>query len=205
MNRQTLYIILLVAAIVTLGWLHWFVVPNLAVVTLDLGADPRPGMAFVGITEKGGKLAFSGSPVMTTADAVGWRGLAAWWPFAVAVGLIGGVIGWFWGRWLQPDDHAAAAADMVERAERTLEEAQQMRQSALRAQELVAVAEAKATRAQHEAAQARKAAEAAEEAAAEAERKLAAERERRKDDMAKTGARIAELKKKAKKQELDTD
>ena len=179
--------------------------PDLVVVTVAPAADIEEGFAFVKITKVAKGYKYADHPLMVETSARGWKGLAAWWPYAVASALVGGAIAWFAGRWLQVDDFAAQAEHKIKKAEDDLAEATQKLMSADSR-----LTEAKRLESEYDKfkkmAESAKAAKiAAEAVAAEAERKLVAERERHKEELNKAGARFAELKKKMKKQELDTD
>lgn len=195
MSNRPLYIILLVAGLIALGWLHWFVVPDMVVATLDPKAKLQEGLAFGTITQN---LKFD-SPVMIAAAARGWSGLFNWWPFAFASVMAGGLFGWFLGRLLQVDDFQAAAKADKDYAEQRLEQVERKRIEAEEAQAEAYRLNVQTAKYKRMAEQSKAETAAAQAAQAEAERKLLAERDRHKDEMAKAGARIKELKEKSKK------
>lgn len=199
MSHKPLYIVLGIAALVVLGFLHWFIVPDLAVVTLDYAADPRVGTGFVKIAEKGEKLIFASKPVMVKSQALKWEGVIAWWPFAVASAVAGSIVGWFIGRGLQVDDFQAAAKSDKDYADQRLAEVERKRLEAEEAQAEAYRLNAQTAKYKRIAEQSKAETAAAQAAQAEAERKLMAERDRHKEAMDKAGARIKELKEKSKK------
>lgn len=198
MSNRPLYILLGCASVVALGWLHWFIIPDLVVATVAPAAKLQAGYVFGHISEK---LTLD-DYIMLKSSARGWSGLFRWWPFAVASALTGGLFAWFIGRALQVDDHAEAAKADKEYANQRLEEVDSKRLKAESALSEAHRLNSKTAQYRSIAEQAKEAAAAAQAAAAEAERKLLAERDRHKEEMAKAGARIKELKEKAKKNKL---
>lgn len=203
MSHKPLYILLGISALVVLGFLHWIVVPDLAVITLDYQADPYVGTAFVRLIEKGKALTFADKPiVMVKSQALKWAGVIAWWPFAVASAVAGSIVGWFIGRGLQVDDFQAAAKSDKDYADQRLAEVERKRLEAEEAQAEAYRLNAQTAKYKRIAEQSKTETAAAQAAQAEAERKLLAERDRHKEAMDKAGARIKELKEKSKKNKL---
>lgn len=199
MSHKPLYILLGIAALIVLGWLHWFIVPDLAVITLDYQADPYVGTAFVDIVKKGKALAFADKPLMIKSESRGWSGVVAWWPFAVASAVTGSIVSWFVGRGLQVDDFQEAAKSDKDYADQRLAEVERKRLEAEEAQAEAYRLNAQTAKYKRIAEQSKAETAAAQAAQAEAERKLLAERDRHKEAMDKAGARIKELKEKSKK------
>lgn len=201
MSHKPLYILLGCAFVVALGWLHRFIIPDLVVVTVDPSAKIQTGYVFGHVSHVSEKLTLD-DYIMLKSSARGWSGLFAWWPFAVASAVAGGVFAWFLGRSLQVNEHAEAAKADKEYANQRLEEADSKRLKAESALSEAHRLNSKTAQYRSIAEQAKASAAEAAAAQAEAERKLLAERDRHKEEMAKAGARIKELKEKAKKNKL---
>ena len=195
-----LYIFLAVVAAGTLIWLHWWVIPDLVLATVDPSGKLQTGYVFGHISKK---LTLD-DYIMLKSSARGWAGISAWWPLGLAATVIGSVVGWFVGRFLLSDEHAAAAGEVMRRAEAAGQEADRRAMAASQSERKATQANRAADhhaaeadrRAAAQVAAANQRAGAAEERAADAERKLAAERDRHEADLKAARSRIAILKKK---------